>query len=98
MLGVAGVATISGAGAVSATDTNTTEGGNSDAVTNESGIPRYELPPLPYEYDALEPAIDTEIMRLHHDEHHQGYVEGQTKRSTRLKRCGRITISATSNL
>jgi Fe-Mn family superoxide dismutase len=39
----------------------------------------YELPPLPYDYDALEPAIDEQIMRLHHDEHHKGYVEGANK-------------------
>jgi superoxide dismutase, Fe-Mn family len=36
----------------------------------------YELPPLPYEYDALEPSIDAKIMKLHHDKHHQGYVDG----------------------
>ncbi|MFN6571468.1 superoxide dismutase [Dendronalium sp. ChiSLP03b] len=34
----------------------------------------FELPPLPYNYDALEPYIDTETMRLHHDLHHQAYV------------------------
>jgi Fe-Mn family superoxide dismutase len=34
----------------------------------------YELPPLPYAYDALEPHIDEETMRLHHDKHHQAYV------------------------
>lgn len=34
----------------------------------------YSLPNLPYEYDALEPVISAEIMRLHHDMHHQGYV------------------------
>jgi superoxide dismutase, Fe-Mn family len=34
----------------------------------------YELPPLPYPYDALEPHIDEETMRLHHDKHHQTYV------------------------
>jgi Fe-Mn family superoxide dismutase len=39
----------------------------------------YELPPLPYDYDALEPHIDEQIMRLHHDEHHQGYVDGANK-------------------
>lgn len=37
---------------------------------------RYTLPSLSYDYDALEPAIDEQIMRLHHDEHHQGYVDG----------------------
>jgi Fe-Mn family superoxide dismutase len=36
----------------------------------------YELPPLPYDYDALEPHIDSRIMELHHDAHHQGYVDG----------------------
>ncbi|MFH1278620.1 MAG: superoxide dismutase [Candidatus Eisenbacteria bacterium] len=34
------------------------------------------LPPLPYAYDALEPYIDEETMRLHHDKHHAGYVKG----------------------
>ncbi len=34
----------------------------------------YELAPLPYAYDALEPFIDTETMHLHHDKHHQAYV------------------------
>ena len=33
-----------------------------------------ELPPLPYDYDALEPHIDEETMHLHHDKHHQAYV------------------------
>jgi len=34
----------------------------------------YELPPLPYDYSALEPYIDTQTMQLHHDKHHQAYV------------------------
>jgi Fe-Mn family superoxide dismutase len=34
----------------------------------------FELPPLPYSYDALEPYIDTETMHLHHDKHHAAYV------------------------
>jgi len=34
----------------------------------------FVLPPLPYAYDALEPYIDTETMHLHHDAHHQAYV------------------------
>ncbi len=36
----------------------------------------YELPDLPYSYDALEPSIDARIMELHHDKHHLGYVNG----------------------
>ncbi len=34
----------------------------------------YELPPLPYAYNALEPYIDEQTMQLHHDKHHQAYV------------------------
>jgi Fe-Mn family superoxide dismutase len=34
----------------------------------------YELPPLPYDYNALESYIDEETMHLHHDKHHQAYV------------------------
>jgi len=36
----------------------------------------YALPALPYAYDALEPVIDKETMKLHHDIHHAGYVKG----------------------
>ena len=35
----------------------------------------YEVPPLPYGYDALEPHIDEATMRVHHDKHHQTYVD-----------------------
>jgi superoxide dismutase, Fe-Mn family len=35
----------------------------------------YEVPPLPYDYDALEPHIDEATMKLHHDKHHQAYVD-----------------------
>lgn len=34
----------------------------------------YELPNLPYSYEALEPAISKEIMELHHKKHHQAYI------------------------
>lgn len=34
----------------------------------------FELPPLPYDYDALEPHVDEATMRVHHDKHHAGYT------------------------
>lgn len=39
----------------------------------------HQLPPLPYAYDALEPYIDEKTMRIHHDKHHQSYVDGLNK-------------------
>lgn len=44
----------------------------------------HRLPPLPYAYDALEPHIDAETMRLHHDKHHLSYVKGLNKAETEL--------------
>jgi Fe-Mn family superoxide dismutase len=35
----------------------------------------YAVPPLPYDYGALEPHIDEQTMRIHHDKHHQAYVD-----------------------
>lgn len=37
-------------------------------------MPEFTLPALPYPYEALEPYIDTETMKIHHDKHHQAYV------------------------
>jgi Fe-Mn family superoxide dismutase len=39
----------------------------------------YEVPPLPYDYSALEPHIDEQTMQLHHDKHHQAYVDNANK-------------------
>ncbi|MCD8103034.1 MAG: superoxide dismutase [Alistipes sp.] len=36
---------------------------------------KFELPPLPYAYDALEPQISAETMHFHHDKHHKAYVD-----------------------
>lgn len=48
-----------------------------DQLVQNTGA--FELPPLPYAYDALEPHIDAETMRFHHDKHHQTYVNNLNK-------------------
>jgi len=44
----------------------------------------HQLPPLPYEYNALEPYIDEQTMRLHHDIHHAAYVAGLNTAEAKL--------------
>ena len=46
----------------------------------------YELPDLPYDYDALEPHISGEIMQLHHDKHHATYVAGANTALEKLEK------------
>jgi len=45
----------------------------------------YSLAPLPYAYEALEPHIDAQTLRLHHDMHHAGYVKGANAAMAALK-------------
>ncbi|WP_394232829.1 superoxide dismutase [Niallia oryzisoli] len=56
--------------------------------TNEPFIEigNHILPPLPYAYDALEPYISEEIMKLHHTKHHQSYVDGLNKAEKNLEK------------
>jgi Fe-Mn family superoxide dismutase len=51
----------------------------------DSATGEFILPPLPYDYDALEPAIDAQTMKLHHDIHHNGYVKGLNRAIAKLE-------------
>jgi superoxide dismutase, Fe-Mn family len=61
-------------------------GHNVDDRTQVVPIGGHRLPPLPYPYNALEPVISEEIMRLHHDKHHRGYVEGLNKAELEMQK------------
>ena len=54
----------------------------------QSSVPpgRHRLPPLPYRYNALEPYIAEEIMKLHHTKHHQSYVDGLNKAEQEMEK------------
>lgn len=52
---------------------------NFNSKTVLSNLTEFTLPPLPYAYNALEPYIDEETMRLHHDKHHATYVNNLNK-------------------
>lgn len=45
---------------------------------------QHKLPPLPYAYNALEPILNEETMRIHHDKHHQSYVDTLNKAELNL--------------
>jgi len=47
---------------------------NGADATKQEETMAFEVPPLPYAYDALQPTIDQETMMLHHDKHHAAYV------------------------
>ncbi|MCG3418802.1 superoxide dismutase [Oceanobacillus jordanicus] len=57
---------------------------NNNSNTEQIGYGKHKLPQLPYNYNALEPYISEAIMRLHHDVHHQAYVDGLNKAENEL--------------
>lgn len=50
-----------------------------NAQTDSTPTGPYTLPPLPYAYEALQPHIDAETMRIHHNKHHQAYITNANK-------------------
>jgi len=52
---------------------------------SEEAPKAYELPALPYAYDALEPQIEERVLRVHHDKHHAGYVSGLNRTLGKLE-------------
>ncbi|MFK7759043.1 MAG: superoxide dismutase [Phycisphaerales bacterium] len=72
--GVAGLSSIAPAATLRTTDLGY------NPSTNQ-----YELPPLPYDYDALAPHIDVITMTIHHTKHHAGYVRGLNNALAKLE-------------
>jgi Fe-Mn family superoxide dismutase len=63
-------------------------GAGTDPAAPPSGP--YSLPPLPYDYADLEPHIDAQTMKLHHDIHHAGYVRGANAAMAELENIRRL--------
>ena len=61
-------------------------------------MPVYTLPELPYDYSALEPYVSGKIMELHHDKHHQAYVNGANQALEQIHDAAESGNVAQSNL
>jgi len=58
----------------------------------DAAEPPFTLPKLPYAYDALEPYIDAQTMQIHHDKHHQAYVDNLNKAVAGDETLSRLTV------
>lgn len=58
----------------------------------------FTLPPLPYAYNALEPYIDEETMRIHHTKHHQAYIDNLNKAIEGTEHAGKPIEDIIKNL
>ena len=52
----------------------------------------FELPPLPYDYDALQPYMSAETLEYHHDKHHNAYVTGANIVTETFPTCDQYTL------
>jgi superoxide dismutase, Fe-Mn family len=73
-----------GAGQALGQETKPAAGGVGGGAGGAAGP--YQLPPLPYGYADLEPFIDSQTLKLHHDVHHAGYVNGANAAVAELER------------
>lgn len=78
-------ANISRPGENGSNPTGVNEAASKPLVSAPVPIGGHKLPPLPYSYKALEPHIDEKTMRIHHDKHHQSYVDGLNKAEKKLE-------------
>jgi len=80
---------IAGAGAVAAMGLLSSFVGSEASAASKKGAPgtfTHKLPPLPYPYDALEPVIDKETVKIHHEKHFAGYVDGLNNALVKLEK------------
>src|SRR5260221_839495 len=61
------------------------------AASTSNGGP-FTVPPLPYQFDALEPYIDARTMEIHHDKHHAAYVTNLNKAVAEFPELGKKTV------
>jgi len=64
-------------------------------MSSSISFKKYELPPLPYKVDALEPYISKDIIDLHYNGHHKGYVNGANSFLDRMQKVTKGELSST---
>jgi Fe-Mn family superoxide dismutase len=62
-----------------------------------AGLFQFTLPKLPYGYDALEPWIDQRTMEIHHDKHHQAYVDNLNKARAKTEVAPQATMGVSAS-
>ncbi|MFK7882858.1 MAG: superoxide dismutase [Phycisphaerales bacterium] len=83
-LAAVGLATAGMTASASASAAGLNASSENPAASSSKDLGEYTLPDLPYAYNALEPAIDEQTMRIHHTKHHAGYVRGLNTAMQRL--------------